>query len=191
MSRPPSRIGYVVISLSVLAAACQDYNVTTQHNDISRTGAYLAEKELTPQAIRDRGLQEKFRLLQCNFGTRVFKDTRKLNPLPPGDVQPCLNGPILTQPLYVHSVDFEPKHETANAVFVTTQWNWVYAINAQTGAWEWATDLSLDCTTTFLPSGPYLRRCSRNTIRMKNSSPRWNRSRLKPRRNISTQYSER
>ncbi len=29
-------------------------------------------------------------------------------------------------------------------MFVGTQWNWVYAINAQTGTWEWATDLALD-----------------------------------------------
>jgi len=125
-------------------SACRDINVTTQHNDVNRTGSYVAETELTPKTVREQGLQERFRLVHCDFKGRSFGDTRPPRPLPAGDVQPCLNGPILTQPLYVHNVPFRPKNETVNGVFVATQWNWVYAINAQTGAWEWATDLALD-----------------------------------------------
>jgi hypothetical protein len=44
----------------------------------------------------------------------------------------------------VSNVDFKLTKETANGVFLTTMWDWVYAVNADTGAWEWATDLMRD-----------------------------------------------
>jgi hypothetical protein len=39
-------------------SACRDINVTTQHNDVNRTGAYVVETELTPKTVREQELQE-------------------------------------------------------------------------------------------------------------------------------------
>jgi PQQ-like domain len=77
-------------------------NVVTQHNDNFRTGAYLAETTLTPKAVRDRKMSQKFRV--------------------------TVDGSVITQPLYVRNVEFPGGR--ANGLFVGTLNNKVYALDA-------------------------------------------------------------
>jgi outer membrane protein assembly factor BamB len=98
-----------------------DSNVTTQHNDNLRTGAYLAETTLTPDNVLQRGMSEKFWVLSCQMPDHM----------PNG----CLDGIMVTQPLYMHKVAFEKG--TTSGVFVATLSNKVYGLNAKTGDCEW------------------------------------------------------
>ncbi|HYT73397.1 MAG TPA: DUF3455 domain-containing protein [Vicinamibacterales bacterium] len=84
-----------------------DFNVLTQHNDNFRTGAYLNERTLTPDAVLRSGMDPKFVELG-NWDN------------------------VITQPLYVREVPFESGG--ANIVYVGTTLNRVYAINASTMA---------------------------------------------------------
>jgi outer membrane protein assembly factor BamB len=86
-----------------------DVNVVTQHNDNFRTGAYLAETSLSPASIRARGMQRKFLV--------------------------SLTGGVVTQPLYVRGVHFAGGE--ANALFVGTKKNHLYALDARNGAVKW------------------------------------------------------
>ena len=80
-----------------------DRDVLTQHNDNARSGAYLAESHLTPEAIR-----------AGRFG-RLY--TRSVD------------GDILAQPLYAHGVS-TPTRGVRNLVIVATAKNMVYAFDA-------------------------------------------------------------
>jgi hypothetical protein len=82
-----------------------DFNVLTQHNDNFRTGTYLNESTLTPDAVLRLGMEPKF-----------------------ADLDKWDN--VVTQPLYVREVQFE--NGGANTVYVGTTLNRVYAINAST-----------------------------------------------------------
>jgi hypothetical protein len=95
---------------------CNRGDVTTQHNDIFRTGAYLSETRLTPKEVLKRGMRGRY--LSRN-----------------------LDENILTQPLYVRNVAFSTGN--ANGVFVATRGDWVYAFNAddQDKIEEWRKDL--------------------------------------------------
>ncbi len=106
-----------------------DPNVTMQHNDPSRTGAYLAETSLTPANVLSRGMREKYSIGSCD-GSRPAPRNR------------CLSGTIVTQPLYVRNVDFNPVKRVwpfwpsathTNGLFLATQNNMVYALDANTG----------------------------------------------------------
>jgi hypothetical protein len=89
-------------------------NVVTQHNDNFRTGAYLAETTLTPKAVRDRKMSQKFRV--------------------------TVDGSVITQPLYVRNVEFPGGR--ANGVFVGTLNNKVYALDADNhGDTKWEAPL--------------------------------------------------
>jgi outer membrane protein assembly factor BamB len=93
-----------------------DPNVVTQHNDNFRTGAYLAETSLSPASIRARGMQRQFLT--------------------------SVTGGVVTQPLYVRGVQFGSGE--ANAVFVGTTKNHVYALDARNGAVKWDSSLADD-----------------------------------------------
>src|SRR5947209_6863613 len=117
-----------VLSLTALAG-CRSFNpnVATQHNDNFRTGAYLAETTLTPKAVHDRGMHVKYWLGPCN---RQARDPHRDAPM-----TGCIDGTVVTQPLYVNRVRFDlPFLEfEAPAVFVATTSNKVYGIEPERG----------------------------------------------------------
>ena len=86
------------------------FNVITQHNDNFRSGVYLAENTLLPDAVLRQGMQEAF---------------------PPVN----LEGGVDTQALYVRELQFQGGG--ANVVFVGTQKNIVYGIHANNGNIIW------------------------------------------------------
>lgn len=135
-TRPSGVHLLAVLSLTAIAGCGNpDPNVGTQHNDNFRTGAYLAETTLTPAAVRNRGMHVKYWLGPCN---RQARD-------PHGDAQMtgCIDGTIVTQPLYVNRVRFDlPFVEVqAPGIYVATTSNKVYGIEAELGLILWTTDL--------------------------------------------------
>jgi len=96
-----------------------DPNVATQHNNNFRTGAFLAETELTPQIVQTRGMRQKYEFQVA--------------------------GPVGTQPLYVRAVQFNrntEQQEIANGLFVATLANRLYALDADTGKPRWCVILT-------------------------------------------------
>ena len=88
-------------------------NVTTYHNDISRTGGYTNESILTPSNVNS-----------SQFG-KLF------------NVQ--VDGYVYAQPLYLSNLFIDGgKH---NVLFVATEHDSVYAIDADTGAIYWQVNL--------------------------------------------------
>jgi outer membrane protein assembly factor BamB len=84
-------------------------NVVTQHNDSFRTGAYLTETVLSPASIGQFGMRQRF------------------------DVE--VAGNVISQPLYVRDLQLDGWR--GNVLFVSTDRNYVYALDAQTGAVKW------------------------------------------------------
>ncbi len=80
-----------------------DPNVLTQHNDVARSGATLAETRLTPRYVE-----------AATFGLLYDRN---------------VDGGIVAQPLYVHGVSTSD-HGRRNLIFVATETNWVYAFDA-------------------------------------------------------------
>jgi len=89
------------------------YGVLTQHNDNFRTGAQLNETALTPASVRLRGMRVKYQAL--------------------------VEGNINAQPLYVRSIPFSDG--SANALYVVTDSNNVYALDAESGVRKWSRSL--------------------------------------------------
>jgi hypothetical protein len=93
---------WIVCATLAIAQAQMSRNVLTQHNDNSRTGAYLSETVLTPAALRSG-----------RFG-KLYERT--------------VEGDILAQPLYVH--DVPTSAGVKNLFFIATSTNRVYAFDA-------------------------------------------------------------
>lgn len=85
------------------------FNVVTQHNDNYRTGSYLAESTLLPDAVLSHGMEQAF--------------------------VTGLEGAITTQPLYVRELQF--RNGGANVVFIGSSNNIMYAIHATNGNIIW------------------------------------------------------
>lgn len=102
----PIRILCASASLVLLVAlAGCTHDVVTQHNNVFRTGEYLAETNLTPG----------------NVVLTAVSDFRKL-------YTRNVDGAIYSQPLYVHDVN--TPGGSKNLFFITTENNWVYAFDA-------------------------------------------------------------
>jgi hypothetical protein len=147
-------LALVVFLTGFSGCAGTNPNVTMHHNDAGRTGAYLAETTLTPATVRARGMHVKYWIPPCHNpvanpwsrpdvwdGPGPFPADLWHRPSPPTKIASgCLDGVILTQPLYVRNVAFEHSR-TANSVFVGTGTNYFYAFEAESGDEMWKTDL--------------------------------------------------
>jgi len=135
----PRNFAYLSVVLCIFGTllGCSggpDVNVSTQHNDKARTGAYLAETTLTPDKVRARGMREQWWANSCGYS-----GTPPSAQAPPPVPGVCIAGIINTQPLYVENVPFETGR--ASVVFVATANNMVYALDANTGNKIWEYEL--------------------------------------------------
>jgi hypothetical protein len=119
----------LVVSLAFLSSSFAQLPVLTSRADISRTGANTNETLLTPTNVSKN-----------SFG-RLFS-------VPVDYV-------VMAQPLYMPNVNI-PGQGTHNVVYVVTQADSVYAIDADTGAQLWYASMLNGGTTasgTYLPCG--------------------------------------
>src|SRR6202521_5095846 len=120
----------LVVSIAFLSSSFAQLPVLTSRADISRTGANTNETLLTPTNVG-----------QNSFG-RLFSFP--------------VDYVVMAQPLYVPNVNI-PGHGTHNVVYVVTQADSVYAIDADTGTQLWyASMLNVGGTTAsgiYLPCG--------------------------------------
>ena len=129
--------------LAWLGCNAPNPNVLTQHNDKYRTGAYLAETELTPDKVRNQGMHVRYWLAPAGADRTTFPDLPNAG---------FVDGGIETQLLYLRHAGF--KNGTANGLFVATVHNKLYALDADTGAQIWVTDLmQLDPGACRIPKG--------------------------------------
>src|SRR5712691_7736244 len=119
-----SRLAFLVVSLAGASAFAQ-VNVTTQHNDLARTGQNLSETTLTPANVNVN-----------QFGL-LFKA--------PVDNQ------VYAQPLIVSGVSIGGG--THNVVYVATTSNSVYAFDADSGTQYWHVNLGTPIANTDYGAG--------------------------------------
>jgi hypothetical protein len=112
--------GLIVAALMPWLPQARGVSVVMQHNDLSRTGANTSETILTPANVNG-----------SSFG-QMFSDN--------------LDGQVYAQPLYVE--DLSISNGTHNVVFVCTENNSVYALDADTaGITYWQTNLGTPYTS--------------------------------------------
>src|SRR5579864_4617977 len=105
---------FLLLGTGLLLPQAQAANVLTQHYDVTRTGANTAEKILTPGNVSSG-----------SFG-KLFQDN--------------VDGQIYAQPLFVENLSISGRKH--NVVFVCTENNSVYALDADTGgATHWHVNL--------------------------------------------------
>src|SRR5262245_44193259 len=137
------RLAVVPALLALAGCGSPNPSVTTYHNDNLRTGAYLAETTLAPDAVANRGMHIKFWVPPCEGPARDPHDRQK--------AVGCIRGAIVTQPLYARRLTVSVAlpflghfNVTGPVVFVATTANIVYAFSADTGLPLWSTDLMRD-----------------------------------------------
>ncbi len=94
--------------------AAEGPNVLTWHNDNARTGQMLNEKLLAPNNVN-------------------FKTFGKLLTIP-------VDGKVDAEPLYASRVEI-PGHSTKDVLFIVTEHDSVYAVDAKTGERVWHAEL--------------------------------------------------
>jgi hypothetical protein len=99
--------------LTAVYSATAQVNVTTYHNDLARTGANTAERILTPANVNS-----------AQFG-KLFST--------------AVQGDVYAQPLYLANVAIAGG--THNVLYVATEHDTVYAIDADNGAIYWQVNL--------------------------------------------------
>ena len=137
--RPATVLGTALLVIAATSAGSAEplaVNVTTYHNDAARTGQYLHETQLTPATVSAGSFGKQ-------FATAV-------------------DGQVYAQPLYLAGLAF-PGRGRHNVVFVATEHDSVYALDAETGATLWQTSfltptaadmaISTVSNTADLPSG--------------------------------------
>jgi hypothetical protein len=119
-----------VFCIASLSASFAQPSFLTMHSDVARTGANTNETLLTPANVNKAG-----------FG-KLFSTS--------------VDYVVMAQPLYVPNVTI-PGQGTHNVVYVVTQADSVYAIDADTGAQLWYASMLYGGTTAsgqYLPCGP-------------------------------------
>ena len=114
-------MGWLVLLAAALPLPeARAVNVLMQHNDLERTGAYTSETTLTTASVNTN-----------TFG-QLFIDS--------------VDGQVYAQPLYVESLSLS--NGTHNVVFVCTENNSVYALDADMGGVTyWYTNLGTPYTS--------------------------------------------
>jgi hypothetical protein len=97
--------GLILLMTALTCPRAHAANVLTQHNDLARTGANTAETLLTPANVNS------------NTFAKLFTDT--------------VDAQVYAQPLYVENLSISGG--THNVVFVCTESNSVYALDADVG----------------------------------------------------------
>jgi hypothetical protein len=121
--------GLILIALTPWLPQAKGVSVVVQHNDLARTGANISETILSPANVNPG-----------NFG-RMFVDN--------------LDGQVYAQPLYVENMSIS--NGTHNVVFVCTENNSVYALDADTaGITYWQTNLGTPFTSVCGDLSPVL-----------------------------------
>jgi hypothetical protein len=132
---PPGTVGAHTVTATSIANSTQKANVPvfvtnnsgvfTQHNDNGRTGQNLSETVLSPANVN-----------KTQFG--------KLARFP-------VDGYVYAQPLYVANVNI-PNQGTHNVVYVATEGDSVFAIDADNATVLWQTNFLTPGTVTTIPS---------------------------------------
>src|SRR5450432_3747347 len=104
-----------VLGLISWRVCAQSIDVLTQHNDMERTGAYLAERQLTPETVAGGGMRRLFSLK--------------------------VEGQVFAQPLYANGIRIGDGTKR-NIVLIATQENWAYGFDADRGGMLWQRRLS-------------------------------------------------
>jgi len=121
--------GLILVALMPWLPQAKGASVVVQHNDLARTGANTSETILSPANVNS-----------SNFG-KMFTDN--------------VDGQVYAQPLYVENMSIS--NGTHNVVFVCTENNSVYALDADTaGITYWQTNLGTPFTSVCGDLAPVL-----------------------------------
>jgi hypothetical protein len=132
-SATPARnlcVTLLVVCMVFLSSSFAQHPFATSHSDIARSGANINETLLTPANVNKTG-----------FG-RLFSFP--------------VDYVVMAQPLYVPNVNIDGQGTLHNVIYVVTQADSVYAIDADTGAQLWYASMLNGGTTAsgiYLPCG--------------------------------------